>query len=342
MHPSLAPPAIDATLLGLLLEADEPAPLSQLANQLQITPDTLQKHISTLQSYGCVFEQRPDGNLKLTDAGLGVWCDYLQACAPTDSGAPRLIEVYPRTSSTQDAVARLIKAYALKADGALAVADYQESGRGRLGRAWVAPSGTCLTFSTAVIIDPSKTPFTSDRLMLATSVAVAHALEELPGIPPAGVRIKWPNDILIANKKLAGILVEQSTPPNSPLTAYVIGIGINVDIDSHHLDSSGGLPPELLGKITSLRLTGIHTHRLSLLARTLTLLHRYIHTAEPDWLRDQWRDRSGQLGRHITLAFNNNQTSGTVLDIDPQHGLILQTDQGPILHLPAATTSVVN
>ncbi len=338
MHPSLGPPAIDTALLGLLLQAEEPVSLSQLAQELQTTPTALQQSLQTLQASGCLFENRPDGRLTLTSAGLGVWCDYLQAFAPNESDTPRLVEVYSRTSSTQDAIARLINAFGTKAAGALAAADFQESGRGRLGRSWIAPPGTCLTFSTAVITAPHQ-PITSDRLMLATSVAVAHALEELPGIPPAAVRIKWPNDILIANKKLAGILVEQSTRPNTPFTAYTIGIGINVDITSDHLAS---LPPELNDKITSLHIAGIHTHRLTLLARTLTLLERYIHTAQPDWLREQWRTRSGQLGRHITLAYNNNQTSGTVLDIDPQHGLILQTDQGPILHLPAATTSVVN
>jgi BirA family transcriptional regulator, biotin operon repressor / biotin---[acetyl-CoA-carboxylase] ligase len=339
MHPSLGPPTIDTTLLGLLLNAQDPIPLSFLAHQLSTTPAQLQKHLATLQSSGCTFDHTPTG-IRLTDASLGVWCDYLQATTPAPAGNPRLIELYKRTSSTQDAIARLIESVGPPAASSLAVADYQDAGRGRLGRSWVAPEAACLTFSTGILSCAAQ-PITTDRLMLATSVAVAHALESLPGMPTGSLRIKWPNDILIGPKKLAGILVEQITraSPAGPITASVIGIGINVHLTQADLAS---LPPEVASRVTSLSMLSVHAHRLSLLAHTLSLLENYIHKADPAFLRDHWRSRSGQLGQHITLISSGRQTSGTVLDIDPHLGLLIHSDQGPILHLPAATTTILS
>ncbi len=338
MHPSLGPATIDTTLLGLLLQASDSLPLAHLAGQLRIAPQTLQKNLDTLRASGCTFEQGPSGQVRLMDAGLGVWCDYLQATTPTPAGTPRLIELYKRTSSTQDAIARLVEFFGPASASCLAVADFQESGRGRLGRSWVAPEAACLTFSTGLLASP-QTSISTDRIMLATSVAVAHALEALPGMPQGAIRIKWPNDILIHSKKLAGILVEQITRGQPPVSASIIGIGINVNLTPQDL---APLAPDVAARVTSLRMINVHTHRLILLSRTLTLLEQYAHSADPAWLRDQWRSRSGQLGQHITLLSNGRQTSGNVLDIDPQLGLIIQSDQGPIVHLPAATTSVVN
>jgi BirA family biotin operon repressor/biotin-[acetyl-CoA-carboxylase] ligase len=335
-HPSQSPPTTDTRLLNLLLTGPARTNINQIASELQTTERQARERLARLAQAGCIFEPAAAGTVVLVGVGLGLWSDYLQEYAGRPDGRPRLIEVYGRTSSTQDAVGRMIDGFGPQADGALACADFQESGRGRLGRSWVSPPGKCLTFSLGLVDRSSAARV--DTLMLAGAVAVAHALESLDGFPSDRLKIKWPNDILVDGRKLAGILVEQSYRPTTGVWASVVGIGINTCLETADLT---GLPPSVAGRVTSLAMLYVSVHRLGLLARLVTLLEKYTQAADPDWLADQWRARSGQLGRRVTLICDARQVSGHVLDIDPRQGLILQSDQGPILHMPAATTSVV-
>jgi BirA family biotin operon repressor/biotin-[acetyl-CoA-carboxylase] ligase len=107
-------------------------------------------------------------------------------------------------------------------EGVVAVADHQTAGRGRLGRRWESDPGAALLCS--VLLRPSLPP---DRLHLATAVvalAAAEACDDVAGVRP---EVKWPNDLLVGDRKLAGILAE-SVPAEADLRAVVVGIGINV------------------------------------------------------------------------------------------------------------------
>jgi BirA family biotin operon repressor/biotin-[acetyl-CoA-carboxylase] ligase len=122
-------------------------------------------------------------------------------------------------------------------EGAVAVADEQTEGRGRLGRSWQAPAGTSLLFS--IVLVPAVSPERLSELSLLAGAAVAEAIAAETGLAPT---IKHPNDVLLGGRKVAGVLAEAAEG------RVVLGVGINVS------QTAGELPPEANG--TSLALAG--------------------------------------------------------------------------------------
>ncbi|WP_323793951.1 biotin--[acetyl-CoA-carboxylase] ligase [Nocardioides sp.] len=118
-------------------------------------------------------------------------------------------------------------------DGLVVVADHQRAGRGRLDRTWESPAGTSVTFS--LLLRPTAPTRSWPWIPLLTGYAVDKALKALwgteAGVPAVGV--KWPNDVLIGERKVAGILVERIDTPDGP--AAVVGVGINVGLREDEL-----------------------------------------------------------------------------------------------------------
>src|SRR5712691_4338140 len=139
-------------------------------------------------------------------------------------------------------------------EGAVAAANEQTEGRGRRGRGWHAPAGTSLLFS--IVLVPAMPPERLPELSLVAGRAVADAIADETGLVPA---LKYPNDILLGGRKVAGILAEASEG------RVVLGVGINVS------QSQGELPPGV--RATSLRLAGaLNVDRADLLATVLAQL----------------------------------------------------------------------
>lgn len=144
------------------------------------------------------------------------------------------------------------------AEGAVAVAERQTAGRGRLGRSWEAPANTSVLFSVLLqpVVEAAKLP----ELSLVAGGAVAEAILEVTGIEPA---IKFPNDVLIGDRKVAGILAESSEG------RVVLGIGVNAN------QTLGELPADVRTPPTSLRIElGEPVSRVQLLAAMLLQLER--------------------------------------------------------------------
>jgi BirA family transcriptional regulator, biotin operon repressor / biotin---[acetyl-CoA-carboxylase] ligase len=151
------------------------------------------------------------------------------------------------------------------AEGTVAVADEQTEGRGRLGRSWEAPAGTSIHVS--ILLRPPVEPAHLPELSLVAGGGVAEAIAEVTGIEPS---IKFPNDVLIGGRKVAGILAESSEG------RVVLGIGVNVN------QSKDQLPPGTRTTPTSLRLElGDPVDRAGLLAAILFRLER----AYDAWIR---------------------------------------------------------
>ena len=151
-------------------------------------------------------------------------------------------------------------------DGAVAVADEQTEGRGRLGRRWHAPSGTALLFSTLLVpaVEPARLP----ELSLVAGAAVAEAITDASGVEP---KVKFPNDVLIGGRKVAGILAESSEG------RVVLGIGVNAN------QTEAELPADAQTVPTSLRVElGRPVDRAELLAAILARLE----VAYDRWVRD--------------------------------------------------------
>lgn len=172
---------------------------------------------------------------------LGV-ADVERALDDIGARQGRPVSVVASTASTNDDARRA--AAAGIATGAVFVADAQTAGRGRGDHAWHSPPGENVYLS--LVLRPPLAAARLSAITLAFGIAVAHVVESrLP--PGAVVRLKWPNDVLVGARKIAGILVEASLR-GSDVQSVVVGVGLNV--------AAAGFPPDIAARATSLRLEG--------------------------------------------------------------------------------------
>jgi len=194
-------------------------------------------------------------------------------------------------------------------EGTVIVAEHQTAGRGRLDRTWEAPRGSGLVMSALVRphgLDPVAWPW----IPLMTGVAVADAVRDA-GLAPS---LKWPNDVEIDGRKLAGILVERVETPAGP--AAVIGIGLNIAMTADQLPVPAA---------TSLSLEGAEATRDDVLDRVLTgLATRYdLLRADPAALRVAYVSACGTVGMTVSVSLPDGSTlPGHATDVD-EHGRLI-------------------
>jgi len=188
--------------------------------------------------------------------------------------------------------------------------NHQTAGRGRLGRTWVTPAGTALTFST--ILRPPLPPGAAALVSLLAAAVMAEA---------AGAVCKWPNDLLVGERKVAGLLAEASVEDGA-LRHLVLGIGVNV----------GAAAEDLPEGATSLALEGLHTSPPALLGRYLGRFRPAYRPAEPSFAETvlaAYRERCATLGRRVRARTTAGDViEGTATDIDSVGGLV--TDAGTV------------
>ncbi len=273
----------------------------------------------------------------------------------------RTVLVYDRTASTNDIAAEYARNPAN--DGLVVFAEEQTAGRGRTGATWQSRRGDSLLFS-FVLIDPKAG---NELISLACAVAVAEAVGQVGG---HHATIKWPNDIMLDDKKVAGILVEsrriasatpeaacdpcpvsrdsshkpQATSDGIRGTSHgsrvttIVGIGVNCH------QTKEAFPKDLQAVATSLDLAGETTcQRVTVARRVLTSLDHWLRVAERNRKQviDTWGRLSTQLGRRVALFFNGKRFTGNCVGVDPESGLILQLDRGGIRMFDAAHTHII-
>lgn len=325
--------SIDPRLLDLLLRARSPVPIARLCKCGNLSNARLSDELERLRDAGCRVEVDPTGHARLLHSGLGVWVDYLRW-----RGAGRsTVEVYRRTTSTQDVARRLIADHRRGAHGALVVADEQTAGRGRMGRHWRAPPGAAALLSYVWMTNTGREGVTTDRLLFAVAVAVCEALDAVSDSNLRDVRIRWPNDVLIEGRKVAGILVESLSIGVNDSSAAVIGIGVNVGLTQEQTrDRMADLTD-----ITSLAMCGIGADRLLVVAEIVSHMERALNESDAATLLERWRRRSTVIDRHVTIAHNGKTTRGQVIDLHPHEGLIVRTNEGQLVHFPAETSTIM-
>ncbi|MCF7954692.1 MAG: biotin--[acetyl-CoA-carboxylase] ligase [Phycisphaerae bacterium] len=240
----------------------------------------------------------------------------------------RKVLVYKSTSSTNDVAWE----YARNCvnDGLAVFAENQSSGRGRRGNKWLSADSASILCS-ILLID-----FVCPAELMATvsAVAVAEAIIESCRLD---VGIKWPNDVMINGKKAAGILLESR--PGAGGTNYVIGIGLNVHQPEDFFENTGLLMPA-----TSLDIaTGSFNDRNRIAGELLRSFDRWLEIAKssPIKIVDRWKRLSTQLGRRVTVEWDQQRFSGNCIGVDPAAGLILQLDNGGVRMFGAAHTTIV-
>ncbi len=201
-------------------------------------------------------------------------------------------------------------------EGTVIIAERQTAGRGRMGRTWTANALENLTFS--VILRPTVPAEDLNLLPLYVGVAVVDAIRRVTGLD---IQCKWPNDLLLNGKKVAGILLEGSLKESS-VDFVVIGIGVNVN--QHEF------PPELAGKATSLVMeTGKEFNREELfreIMRSLESHYRSLGKRGFSEVIPLWTERSNFIGQHVSLSQNGSVLTGVVAGLNDHGALVLDQD----------------
>jgi BirA family biotin operon repressor/biotin-[acetyl-CoA-carboxylase] ligase len=210
-------------------------------------------------------------------------------------------------------------------DGALVVTDHQLAGRGRRGRSWFSQPGRLLQFS--VLLRPQLAVERLGLITTALGLGVAEGIEQATGL---AATTKWPNDVMIDERKLAGILVETHVG-GSAIGVAVAGVGINV---SWRADE---VPAEIAGRATSLLVAseksglGPLPRRTEILAVVLVSIEEAyrLATSDPGELLRRARSRSSVLGRRVTVRFGDGaMLEGIARTLAANGALVVETDEG--------------
>jgi BirA family transcriptional regulator, biotin operon repressor / biotin---[acetyl-CoA-carboxylase] ligase len=192
--------------------------------------------------------------------------------------------------------------------GTVAVADEQTEGRGRLGRSWLAPPGASLLVS--VLLRPRLAP---ERLALLTMAAGLAAIDAVAAIGGFDARLKWPNDVVVDDKKLAGILAEKVGD------AVVIGMGLNVQWES--------FPDELAGVATACNRHSNHpVRRDDLLVSWLGALQ--VRLDALDRIVEDARAHSATLGRRVLVETEGRAFAANAIELTDEGHLVVRDDEG--------------
>ena len=240
------------------------------------------------------------------------------------------IHFYRELSST-NSIARQMALFGA-AEGTIVMSRSQSAGRGRLQRQWFCPTGKGLLLS--MVLRPEISVQLVPQLTLLTAVVVAETIKNVTGCE-AG--IKWPNDVLINDKKVCGILAESSFS-RANVEYIIIGLGLNVNLDTNQL------PPDCQETSTSLSLeVGRNVSRIKLLKQFIISWDEHIQgfvKAGHPYLRSKWIENNVTLGRNVTINKENNSILGLAVDISEKGGLIVRLSDGSLKEFLAEDVSL--
>ena len=293
-----------------------------------ISQDELELILSTYLEAGYPIEIHPQRGVSLGESP-DIWCaeEILARCPAQKNGPAWDPLLLVETFSTND-VAREQARKGAQA-GFLVAAGHQTQGRGRLGRSWESPPERGLYVS--ILLRPELSVKEAGQLTILSSVAAVDAVEAVSGLRP---QIKWPNDLMVGGRKLAGLLIE-TEPEGTRLAFAVIGIGINVRHDSTDFS------PEVRGLATSLYLaTGQLYRRADLL---VALLHAFERRLDRPFAetREAWAASSLTLGQRVTLTTARGRKHGQALGLDESGALLLRSDSGEVETITAGDMQAV-
>ena len=287
-----------------------------LSYMLGISRAAISKHIAVLKESGYSVDASPKIGYRLTGTTQLVLPDEIRYGLETKILGQADIVHYTIVDSTNDRA----KALAIQgaSEGTIVVAEEQSAGRGRKGRSWLSANGDGICLS--LILRPSMPPGEISQITLMTAVAIAETLLEISG---ADVNIKWPNDILVNGKKIAGILTEMSMEMDV-IDYIIIGLGLNVNTEKKLFGE------EIKDLATSLYIvTGIHFSRSEIIRLFLTRFEKYYLRVQSDGFSSiikRWKELSNIIGKYVTVDISGRKISGTVDDIGEDGVMILKDE----------------
>ncbi len=303
-----------AGVLAALREAEGFVSGQRLCEELNVSRAAISKHVGELRKMGYDIESVPRHGHRListvdTPSDVEV-CQYLKT---EIIGKQYIFETeLPSTNSyLSDMPLRDCS------DGMVVVADKQTAGRGRMQREWYSPAGANLHFS--ILLQPKRSISEIPQLTLLAALAVVKALDS--AVPQVRADIKWPNDILVGGRKLAGILCEMQAEADA-VQKVILGMGINVNLATKDF-------PAILRKLaTSLRIeAGVAISRPHLMGEVLNSLDAHYRK----WLEEgldpflpELRDRLLLVGKRVRVKAMGRDVAGVVQGLSREGGLIIK------------------
>jgi len=285
----------------------------EISQRLKISRQALWKHIQELKELGYDIVAVPHLGYRLESSPDRLFPSEISRHLNTKSIGKK-IYYFDSVASTMDIAVEL----GLKGspEGTLILAEAQSKGRGRLGRVWFSPKHKGIYLS--VILKPKILPNQASILTLLAAVGICEAIKEIAGLD---VQIKWPNDILIHNKKMGGILTELNAEMDE-VRFVVIGIGLNVNNDAK----------SLIAGATSLKEQGKENiNRIELLQELLLKIeenYALFQKKGSQPIIEKWRDYNITLGRRVAVFAHKEHIEGEAVDIDIDGGLLIRRDSG--------------
>jgi BirA family transcriptional regulator, biotin operon repressor / biotin---[acetyl-CoA-carboxylase] ligase len=323
---------LDAQILSSLRETDGGSVSgTDLSQKLGISRTAVWARIEELRGLGYEISASPHQGYRLMHVPDVLHADDLLARLPRKQIIGRGIHVFEETTSTSDVVEKLARD-GVK-EGVVVFAESQTKGRGRLGRKWVSPARKGLWFS--ILLRPRLRPQDATQLTVASGIALLRGIRGHTGIEAV---IKWPNDILIGGRKVAGILTELSAELDQ--VKYVI-LGIGVDVNLNASDFT----PELRKIATSLK---IETGKS--IASRAELAIRILCELEQDYARlragkflevaEEWEKNCATIGQRIVVKLGGRSVRGTAESLGEDGTLLVRTEHGHLEKIAGGEISV--
>lgn len=304
---------MEEKIIELLKDKQEYLSGEELSGTLKVSRQALWKHINFLRELGYDIAAVPHLGYRLISVPDRLYDFQVYQGLKTKSLGRKII-YFDSLSSTMDMATQL----ALKGakEGTVVLAETQTKGRGRLGRIWYSPKYKGLYFS--LILRPKISLDKASIITLLVGVSICEAIKELLGLD---LQIKWPNDILMYNKKLGGILTEIKAEVDE-VNFIIIGVGLNVNNDSKSLISGSTSLKENKNEQLS---------RLNILQEVLYRLEVNYQILEKNGTKpiiDKWRQYAITLGRRVKVYSHKEHLEGEAFDIDSDGGLLIRNDSG--------------
>jgi BirA family transcriptional regulator, biotin operon repressor / biotin---[acetyl-CoA-carboxylase] ligase len=309
----------DAQILSALRAADNGGVSgADLSERLGISRAAVWARIEELRKVGYDIDATPHLGYRLMNDPDVLHADDLIARRGTTRTIGRDIRVFQETTSTNDVIEKLARD-GVK-EGVVVFAESQTRGRGRLGRKWISPARKGLWFS--ILLRPDLRPQEATQLTVAAATALWRAIHTTTGI---STEVKWPNDILIRGKKVAGILTEMSAELDR-VKHLILGVGVDVNLNA------GEFPTDVRKIATSLRAElGKPVLRAELAVAILRELdHDYARVCDGHFadVADEWEERCTTIGQQVTISIGERKTRGRAESLDDDGALLVRTEHG--------------
>jgi len=303
-----------------------------LSDVLKISRVAVWKHIKKIQDLGYTVEskQKLGYKLKLNSNALLPW-EITSGLKTKKMG--KKAYYFDSIDSTQNQAVKMSEDSAN--DGTIIVAGMQTGGKGRSGRKWMSPKGG-LWFS--IILQPKFDISITTLFPIASSLALSYAIEKTFKITP---ELKWPNDLTINGKKVAGMLVDVSLESNK-IESLVLGVGINFDVDVKQIEKNLKNTSNFYGVAALSELK--REVKPKILVQTflaeLEKIYELLNTKQIKTIISEWTKRSSTIGKKVEMYTIEGRIKGNAIKIDNDGALIISENNktskiiaGDVIHL---------